>query len=61
MKARIPPQNRLSRETLRQCAEYANSLQDANNKRIFKLVHFSTSSSERTKTMKSFGNKLTAI
>lgn len=38
MKARIPPQNRLSRETLRQCAEYANSLQDANNKRIFKLA-----------------------
>lgn len=38
MKARIPPQNRLSRETLKQCTEYANRLQDANNKRIFKLV-----------------------
>ena len=37
MKARIPPQRRLSRETLKACAEYANSLQDANNIRIFKL------------------------
>ena len=37
MKARIPPQKRLSRETLKACAEYANSLQDANNVRIFKL------------------------
>lgn len=38
MKARIPPQKRLSRETLRQCVEYANTVQDANNKRTFKLV-----------------------
>ena len=37
MKARIPPQKRLSRETLKACVEYANSLQDANNVRIFKL------------------------
>lgn len=38
MKARIPPQKRLSRDTLQACAEYANSLQDANNVRIFKEV-----------------------
>lgn len=38
MKARIPPKNRLSKETLKQCAEYANSLQDANNRRVFKLA-----------------------
>lgn len=38
MKARIPPQKRLSRDTLQACAEYANSLQDANNVRIFKLA-----------------------
>ena len=37
MKARIPPQKRLSRDTLQACADYANSLQDANNVRIFKL------------------------
>ena len=37
MKARIPPQKRLSRETLKACVEYANSLQDANNVRVFKL------------------------
>lgn len=38
MKARIPPQKRLTRETLKACAEYANGLQDANNIRIFKLA-----------------------
>lgn len=37
MKARVPPQKRLSRETLKACVEYANSLQDANNVRVFKL------------------------
>ena len=37
MKARIPPQRRLPRETLKACVEYANSLQDANNVRVFKL------------------------
>lgn len=37
MRARIPPQKRLSRDMLKACADYANGLQDANNIRIFKL------------------------
>lgn len=38
MRAKIPPQKRLSRDVLKDCVAYANSLQNANNIRIFKLA-----------------------
>lgn len=37
MKARIPPQNILTKQQRQACIEYCEKLQDGNNNRLFKL------------------------